>query len=156
MIAKPTRSHFLEPPSGVNRSNKTSFFIKDGFSNKRVFRKHPVLAGFHRGIDGALAGVIFCAALMSALALHSQYLWTLSFSRLEATRDLNQKLEESITNLESYFLASTSISKSMVATKAADLLYLDALDIKKHPLKESKINFNFVSNLFQYPITHGY
>ena len=67
-------------------------------------RKHPLLAGFHRSIDGALAGVILCAALMSALALHSQYLWTLSFSKLEMTRDLNQRLEESIANLEKHFL----------------------------------------------------
>ena len=69
--------------------------MKGPFSPNKISRRYPILAAFHRGIDGGLAGVLLCTALMSALALHSQYLWTTSFSRLENTRELTHKLEES-------------------------------------------------------------
>ena len=146
----------LERSKSNNRSLNSEAFKQTGFSTKKIFRKHPFLAGMHRGVDGALIGAIFCAALMSALALHSQYLWSLSFSRLEATRRLNQRLEESITSLEQHFLASTSIPKSMVPTKAADLLYIDSLDRNKLSSNEIGINFSSLYSLFYHPITHGY
>ena len=145
----------LERSKPIHGSLNRPFFKNGGYS-KKIFRKHPFLAGLHRGIDGALLGVIFCAALMSALALHSQYLWSLSFSRLEATRALNQRLEESITNLESYFLASTSIPQSMVPTKSSDLLSIDSVKAKNFSSKEIEINFSSLYSLLHSPITHGY
>ncbi len=131
-----------EKTTSPKRVSKIHFIDKRSFSTKKIFRNHPLLAGIHRGIDGALVGVIFCTALMSALALHSQYLWTRSFGRLERTRDLNERIEESITNLERYFLASPAFSEPMVPTKATDLLYLDA------PVPE-KTSFNFFPKLFE-------
>ena len=131
-------------------------FDKNSFSAKNIFRKHRLLSGFHRSLDGALLGVIVCAALMSALALHSQYLWTLSFSRLEMIRDLNQRLEESSTNLERYFLDNIVLSKHMVQTKATDLLYIDALDNKKNSREYISKLFMGLNRFTSYPIRHGY
>ena len=64
-------------------------------------------------------------AIMSSVALHSQYLWTESFTRLEKTRDLNRRLLESTSILESYLLKNQKLSRSLVQTKAEDLVYLD-------------------------------
>ncbi|ABX08450.1 hypothetical protein [Prochlorococcus marinus] len=129
--------------------------MKGPFSPHKISRRYPILAGFHRGIDGGLVGVLLCTALMSALALHSQYLWTISFSRLEHTRELTYKLEESIANLERYLLHSIVLPKIMVKTTSADLIYLDA------PRADSRSNTNISTsdnyyNLSHYPITHGY
>ena len=142
----------------VNRSSWSIFtnIDKNSFLIKNTFRKHPILAGFHRSLDGAILGVILCVSLMSALALHSQYLWTLSFSRLEKTRDLNKKLEESITNLELYFLETTNLSKTLVPTKATDLLYLDALKDKKNSSNTLFLMANKFWKLSNYPIRDGY
>ncbi len=156
IVAGETSSDKRERQTVGNRLPRSLPLGKRNFSAKKIFRTHPILAGFHRGIDGALIGAIFCAALMSALALHSQYLWTRSFARLEMTRNLNQRLEESITNLERYLLASTTFSRPMVVTKATDLLYIDS------PSKR-KASVNFMSNIFRqlnglssHPIKQGY
>ncbi len=126
------------------------------FSTKNIKRKYPLLATFHRGIDGGLIGVLLCTATVSALALHSQYLWTLSYSRLEVTRNLTHRLEESIANFERYLLKSITLPKTMVETKSSDLLYLD------YPPKTNRFNlnvsshFSFGNKFLNYPITHGY
>ena len=93
---------------------------------------------------------------MSALALHSQYLWTLSYSRLEKTRNLNQKLEESITNLELYILETTTLSKTLVPTKATDLLYIDFIKDKKNSSNALSLFANQFRDLSNYPIRDGY
>ncbi len=126
------------------------------FTVKRIARKHPILAGFHRGIDGGLFGVIFCAALMSALALHSQYLWTRSFSRLETTRDLTHRLEESIANLERYLLLSVTMPKIMVETKSTDLLYIDSPRKMSHKKLSDLFRINLPQRSNQISISHGY
>ena len=65
-------------------------------------------------MDGALIGVIVSGICMTSLTLHSQHLWTLNFSRLQITRDLSHRLEESTAILERYFLKSASYPQSMI------------------------------------------
>ena len=129
--------------------------MKGPFSSNKIARRYPILAGLHRGIDGGLVGLLFCTAFMSALALHSQYLWTTSFSRLENTRELTHKLEESIANLERYLLKTITLPKIMVKTKSADLIYIDA------PYTDSRANTDISKSdsyyrLSRYPASHGY
>ena len=62
---------------------------------------------------------------MSSVALHSQYLWTKSFTKLEITRDLNLRILESTSILESYLLKNQKLSSSLVPTQAKDLIYVD-------------------------------
>ena len=102
-----------------------------GFSNsffsasKQVHRKFPIQAALHLVLDGALVGVLTIVAIMSSVALHSQYLWTKSFTKLEKTRDLNLRLLESTSILESYLLKNQKLSRSLVSTKAEDLIYVE-------------------------------
>ena len=101
-------------------------FSNSFFSSKQVQRKFPIQAALHLVIDGALIGVLLIVAIMSSVALHSQYLWTKSFTKLEKTRDLNLRILESTSILESYLLKNQKLSRSLVPTKAEDLIYVDS------------------------------
>ena len=93
---------------------------------------------------------------MTSLALHSQHLWTLNFSRLQMTRDLTHRLEESTAILETYFIKTASAPNSMIETKSAHLLYLDKpkkkRDYIKGVLRKLRRKLVFVS----YPVASGY
>ncbi len=95
------------------------------FSSKQVQRKFPVQAALHIALDGALIGILTTVAIMSSVALHSQYLWTKSFTKLETTRDLNRRILESTSIIEGYLLKNQKLSSALVPTKAEDLIYVD-------------------------------
>ncbi len=99
--------------------------LNNVFSSKHVQRKFPIQSAFHIILDGALVGIITTVAIMSSVALHSQYLWTKSFTKLETTRDLNRRILESTSILESYLLKNKNLSRDLVPTKAGDLIYVD-------------------------------
>ena len=132
-------------------------FLNSFFSSKHAQRKFPIQAALHVVLDGALVGVLLIVAIMSSVALHSQYLWTKSFTRLEKTRDLNRRILESTSILESYLLKNQKLSKNLVPTKAEDLIYVD-----RPKLEETKKLFNvkFKSRLLErissFPIKSGY
>ena len=116
------------------------------FSSKHVQRKFPIQAVLHIVLDGALVGVLTTVALMSSIALHSQYLWTKSFTKLEKTRDLNRRMLESTSILEGYLLKNQKLSENLVPTKAEDLIYLD------RPSQEntrSIVKDRFIRRLFE-------
>ena len=95
------------------------------FSSKQVQRKFPIQAAFHIALDGALIGILTTVAIVSSIALHSQYLWTKSFTKLEKTRDLNRRILESTSIIEGYLLKNQKLSRYLVPTKAEDLIYVD-------------------------------
>ena len=94
---------------------------------------------------------------MSSVALHSQYLWTKSFTKLETTRDLNRRTLESTSILESYLLKNQKLSKNLVPTKAEDLIYVD----RPKP-EETKKSFDvtlksrFLEKISSFPVKSGY
>ncbi len=144
--------HLREP---IYQSSANSLHLIQGsFSPKRVARQFPLIAGLHRAADGALIGVALAVALMSALTLHWQYLWTSAFSKLEITRDLTHRLTESTAMLEIDLLERSRVNKSMVPTKISKLIYLNSLD------DNEDINLNREKKLIQsasrYSIHHGY
>ena len=100
-------------------------FFNGFFSSKQVQRNFPIQAALHVFLDGALLGLLIIVAIMSSVALHSQYLWTKSFTKLEITRDLNLRILESTSILESYLLKNQKLSRSLVPTQAKDLIYVD-------------------------------
>ncbi len=112
-------------------------FFNSFFSSKQVQRKFPIQAALNVFLDGALLGLLIIVAIMSSVALHSQYLWTKSFTKLEITRDLNLRILESTSILESYLLKNQKLSRSLVPTKAKDLIYVDL----PNP-KNTRVSFN--------------
>ncbi len=132
-------------------------FLNSLFSSKEVQRKFPIQAVLHIVLDGALVGILTTVAIMSSVALHSQYLWTKSFTKLETTRDLNRRLLESTSILESYLLKNQKLSKYLVPTKAEDLIYVD----RPKPEETKKLfDMTFKSRLIErissFPIKSGY
>ena len=137
-------------------SEKVLSLLRSPFSRSNVLKKYPLISSFHRGIDGALFGVIVSGICMTSLALHSQHLWTVNFSRLQVTRDLIHRLEESTAILETYFIKSASSPDSMVATKADDLLYINRPQRRQTFFKDS---WATITNLFapiSHPVVQGY
>ena len=127
------------------------------FSSKHLQRKFPIQAVLHIVLDGALVGVLTTVALMSSIALHSQYLWTKSFTKLETTRDLNRRILESTSVIEGYLLKNQNLSRYLVPTKAEDLLYVD----RPKPEETKKLSDQtFKSRLFERisssPVKSGY
>ena len=127
------------------------------FSSKQVQRKFPIQAALHIVLDGALVGILMTVAIMSSVALHSQYLWTKSFTKLETTRDLNQRILESTSILESYLLKNQKVSRYLVPTKAEDLIYVNRPkqeDTKK--LLDVSIKSRLLKKISSFPIKSGY
>ena len=127
------------------------------FLSKQVQRKFPIQAALHIALDGALVGILITVAIMSSVALHSQYLWTKSFTKLETTRDLNRRILESTSILESYLLKNKKLSRYLVPTKAEDLIYVD----RPRPEETKKLfDMTFKSRLLErissFPIKSGY
>ena len=130
--------------------------IRRSLINKRLSRDFPLLAALHRLTDGALLGFVVTVVAMSVISLHAQHLWTLSFTRLEASRNLIHKLKESISILESHFLDSKSLPSLMVETKTSNLIYLDKPN-KNSRLKKYDSTFDdFINKVFYSPANHGY
>jgi len=127
------------------------------FSSEQVKRKFPIQAALHIVLDGALIGVLSIVAIMSSVALHSQYLWTKSFTKLEKTRDLSRRILESTSIIEGYLLKNQKLSRYLVPTKAEDLLYVD----RPKPEETKKLfDQTFKSKLLErissYPVKSGY
>ena len=95
--------------------------------------------------------------MMSAVALHSQYLWTKSFTKLETTRDLNRRILESTSILESYLLKNQNLSRYLVPTKAEDLIYVERPKPEEtRKLFDMTLKSRFLERLSSFPIKSGY
>ena len=127
------------------------------FSSKQVQRKFPIQAALHIVLDGALIGILTLVVIMSSIALHSQYLWTKAFTKLETTRDLNRRILESTSIIEGYLLKNQKLSKYFVPTKAEDLVYVDRPkpeEIKK--LLDQTFKNRLLKKISSYPVKSGY
>ena len=143
--------------SVANSSKGIDFhLIQSSFLSHKFARKYPLLRAFHRLIDGALIGLVLVVVAMSTIALHAQHLWTISFSKLEASRELNRKLLESSTILESHLLDGKTLPNFMVATTAKDLIYLNKPHKDRYPISKKRQRLTILRRLFSEPIMHGY
>ena len=94
---------------------------------------------------------------MSSVALHSQYLWTNSFTKLEVIRDLNLRILESTSILESYLLKNQKLSTSLVPTKAEDLIYVDRPNSQNiRSLFNETLRGRLFKKITSLPIKSGY
>tara|TARA_B100001250_G_scaffold321189_1_gene284182 strand:+ start:187 stop:651 length:465 start_codon:yes stop_codon:yes gene_type:complete len=132
-------------------------FSNSFFSSKQVQRRFPIQSALHIALDGALIGLLTTVAIMSSIALHSQYLWTKSFTKLEKTRDLNRRILESTSILEGYLLKNQKLSGTFVSTRAKDLIYVERPSkqniqlLIKEPFKE-----RILERISSLPIKAGY
>ena len=152
-----SRTLYKEKVGQFQKKKLPKGLLNSVFSSKQVQRKFPIQAALHIVLDGALVGILTIVAIMSSVALHSQYLWTKSFTKLETTRDLNRRILESTSILESYLLKNQKLSRNLVPTKAEDLIYVD----RPKPGETKKLfDMTFKSRLIEkissFPMKSGY
>ena len=152
-----SRTQYKQKVGQFQKKKLSNELLNSVFSSKQVQRKFPIQAALHIVLDGALLGILITVAIMSSVALHSQYLWTKSFTKLETTRDLNRRILESTSILESYLLKNQKLSRYLVPTKAEDLIYVD----RPKPEETNKLfNMTFTSRLLErissFPMKSGY
>ena len=152
-----SRSLYKQKGGQLQKKKLPKELLNSVFSSKQVQRKFPIQAALHIALDGALLGILTTVAIMSSVALHSQYLWTKSFTKLETMRDLNRGILESTSILESYLLKNQNLSRYLVPTKAEDLIYVD----RPKPEETKKLfDMTFKSRLLErvssFPIKSGY
>ena len=132
-------------------------FSNSFFPSKQVHRNFPIQAALHIVLDGALVGVLTLVAIMSSVALHSQYLWTKSFTKLEVIRDLNLRILESTSILESYLLKNQKLSRSLVPTKAEDLIYVNKPSQQNtQSLYKKTLKRKLFEKVVSFPLKSGY
>ena len=152
-----SRTQYKQKAGQFQKKKLSKEVLNSVFSSKQVQRKFPIQAALHIVLDGALVGILITVAIMSSVALHSQYLWTKSFTKLETTRDLNRRTLESTSILESYLLKNQKLSRNLVPTKAEDLIYVD----RPKP-EETKKSFDvtlksrFLEKISSFPVKSGY
>lgn len=152
-----SRTQYEQKVGQFQKKKLSKELLNSVFSSKQVQRKFPIQAALHIVLDGALVGILITVAIMSSVALHSQYLWTKSFTKLETTRDLNRRTLESTSILESYLLKNQKLSRNLVPTKAEDLIYVD----RPKP-EETKKSFHvtlksrFLEKISSFPVKSGY
>ena len=94
---------------------------------------------------------------MSFVALHSQYLWTKSFTKLQTTRDLNRRILESTSILEGYLLKNQKLSRYLVPTKAEDLVYVDRPSLENiGPIVKETFKKRLLERISSFPFKSGY
>ena len=127
------------------------------FVSKQLQRKFPIQATLHIALDGALIGVLTMVAIMSSVALHSQYLWTKSFTKLESTRDLNRRILESTSILEGYLLKNQNLSGDLVSTRAKDLIYVEKPSKQNTQLLVNEsLKERILKRIYSLPVKAGY
>ena len=152
-----SRSQYKQKVGQFQKKKLSKELLNSVFSSKQVQRKFPIQAALHIVLDGALVGILITVAIMSSVALHSQYLWTKSFTKLEITRDLNLRILESTSILESYLLKNQKLSRSLVPTQAKDLIYVDRPNSNNIPVSFNEtLKRKLLEGIDSLPIKSGY
>jgi hypothetical protein len=123
LSATPRRSE-RRASQGRRRSSGSLRVIENSLSARRIERRSPWLAGFHRISSGALAGLGLATVSLSALTLHWQNEWARSYSQLEASKSLEHRLQESAALLEQHHLGAVRRPGQLVPTSSEKLIHL--------------------------------
>ena len=156
VISQSTNRYSKAILSRKSSHQKNFHLFHKSLSSKKLLRQYPLLAASHKAIDGALFGVLLVVTIVAFISLHTQHLWTLSFSRLQSSRDLIQKLKESISVLENHFDPSKNLTQKMVPTKTSDLIYLEKPDTSREFILNDFEKFKPMQKLFLYPAKQSY
>jgi len=114
--------------AGANPSRKlqqrTLKLIQGSLSGRKLERRAPWISNLHRATDGTLAGLGICMLALSALTLHWQNQWGVSYQQMESSQVLEHKLQESAALLEQHHLGAVKRPGWLVPTSSEKLIYL--------------------------------
>lgn len=107
--------------------------IQGSLAARPVERQAPWLAGLHRLASGTLVGLGVSMLGLSALTLHWQNRWAVSYTDLEATKALEHRLQESAAVLEQHHLGMTRKPALLEPTSSQKLVYLEPPTTNEQP-----------------------
>jgi hypothetical protein len=125
--------------------------VQGSLSARRVERQSPLLAGLHRVSSGVLAGLGLSVVGLSALSLHWQNVFSGNYAQLQASRALEQKLQESAALLEHHHLAAVRRPGQLVPTSSEKLIHLE-----RPPLSPPASPLSLVADFPKQSIPAGY
>lgn len=111
-------------PAGRRAQRRTLELIQGSLSGRKLERRAPWITNLHRATDGTLAGLGLCMLALSALTLHWQNQWGVSYQQMEAAQVLEHKLQESSALLEQHHLGAVKRPGWLVPTSSEKLIYL--------------------------------
>jgi hypothetical protein len=106
--------------------------IQGSLSARRVERQSPLLAGLHRVTTGALVGLGLSMLGLSALTIHWQNQWARSYGQLEASKELEHRMQESAALLEQHHLGAVRKPGQLVPTSSEKLIHLPLPQTAQH------------------------
>lgn len=133
LVAFPTAeplSSPTHPRRGGSRRQRSLQLVKGSLSARRVERQSPLLAGLHRVSNGVLAGLGLSLLGLSGLSLHWQNVFSGNYAQLQASRTLEQKLQESSALLEQHHLGAVRRPGQLVPTSSEKLIHLERPAVK--------------------------
>ena len=125
--------------------------LQGSLSGRKVERRSPLLAGFHRAADGTLVGLGLCMLTLSGLTLHWQTQWGRNYEQLEASQGLGQRMQESAAVLEQHHLGAVKRPGQLVPTNSENLIYLPS--VQKSPQSQAAA---LLTSIQMAPIRSGY
>jgi hypothetical protein len=125
--------------------------LQGSLSARRVERQSPLLAGLHRISTGVLTGLGVSVVGLSALSFHWQSVWAGNYTKLQASRSLEQKLQESAALLEHHHLSAVRRPGQLVPTSSQQLLHLNPPAVTP-----SSRGLSLLAALPRQPIPAGY
>jgi hypothetical protein len=147
----------LRLPSPADRAGRRSRrsgslqVLQGSLSARRVERQSPLMAGLHRITTGVLTGLGVSVVGLSALSFHWQSVWAANYNHLQASRTLEQKLQESAALLEQHHLSAVRRPGQLVPTSSQQLLHL-----VPPPVTASSRGLPLLATLPRQPIPAGY
>ena len=113
-------------PSAARPLRKASTILRESLTARQVERQSPLLAGLHRVTSGALLGLGLSTLALGGLTVYWQNQWASSFQRLEASKSLEHRLQQSAAVLEQHHLGVAGRPGLLVPTSSEQLIHLPA------------------------------
>ena len=129
---------------------RASAMLRESLTARPVERQSPFLAGLHRVTSGALLGLGLSTLALGGLTVYWQNQWAISFQQLEASKSLEQRLQQSAAVLEQHHLGVAGRPGLLVPTKSEQLIHLSA------PGDPSALRPGLLGRLRMGPVPAGY
>jgi hypothetical protein len=124
--------------------------LRESLTARPVERQSPLLAGLHRVTSGALFGLGLSTLALCGLTVYWQNQWASSFERLEASKSLEHRLQQSAAVLEQHHLGVAGRPGLLVPTSSEQLIHLAA------PGDSTALRSGLLGRLRMGPIPAGY
>ena len=138
-------------PSPRATRRRSLQLVRGSLSARRVESHSPVLAGLHRASTGILAGLGLSLVGLSALSQHWQTVFSHNYAQLQASRSLEQKLQESAALLEQHHLGAARRPGQLVPTSSEKLIHIGPPKVIPAPA-----GFSILAHLPRQPMPAGY